>query len=51
MERLGKSGPDQAPQIRTRTVTVGARGPTPRTVEVPEGIDPVSSGSGGNPGQ
>ena len=40
MERLGKSGPDQAPQIRTRTVTVGTQGPTPRTVEVPEGIDP-----------
>ena len=40
MERLGRSGPDQAPQIRTRTVTVGEGGPTPRTVEVPEGIDP-----------
>ena len=40
LERLGKSGPDEAPPIRYRTVTVGARGPNPRTVEVPEGIDP-----------
>ena len=40
LERLGKSGPDQAPPIRTRTVTVGTKGPNPRTVEVPEGIDP-----------
>ncbi len=40
LERLGKKGPDKAPAIRTRTVTVGATGPSPRTVEVPEGIDP-----------
>ncbi len=40
LERLGKSGPDQAPPVRMRTVTVGAKGPSPRTVEVPEGIDP-----------
>ena len=38
LERLGKSGPDTAPPIRT--VTVGAKGPSPRTVTVPEGIDP-----------
>ena len=40
LKRLGKSGPDTAPPIRTRTVTVGAQGPSPRTVTVPEGIDP-----------
>ncbi len=40
LERLGKSGPDQAPEIRTRTVTVGVNGPSPRTVAVPQGIDP-----------
>ncbi len=40
LERLGKAGPDQAPAVETRTATVGARGPSPRTVEVPEGIDP-----------
>ena len=40
MKRLGKDGPDTAPAVRTRTVTVGAKGPTPRTVTVPVGIDP-----------
>lgn len=40
LEKLGKSGPDTAPAIRYRTVTVGKTGPTPRTVRVPEGIDP-----------
>ena len=40
LERLGKDGPDTAPAIRTREVTVGARGPSPRTVRVPDGIDP-----------
>ena len=40
LRRLGKEGPDRAPAVRMRTVTVGAKGPTPRTVEVPEGIDP-----------
>ncbi len=37
---LGKDGPDAAPVVRLRTVTVGTTGPNPRTVEVPEGIDP-----------
>jgi len=37
---LGKTAPDTAPPVRMRTVTVGKRGPTPRTVRVPEGIDP-----------
>ena len=40
LKRLGKSGPDAAPPIVTREVTVGVRGPNPRTVRVPEGIDP-----------
>ena len=40
LKRLGKSGPDSAPRVAYRTVTVGERGPSPRTVEVPEGIDP-----------
>ena len=40
LERLGKEGPDTAPPLNMRTVTVGQRGPSPRTVEVPEGIDP-----------
>ena len=40
MKRLGKAGPDPAPAVETRTVTVGAQGPTPRTVTVPVGIDP-----------
>ena len=40
LEKSGKAGPDDAPPINYETRTVGARGPTPRTVEVPEGIDP-----------
>lgn len=38
--RRGKSEPDTAPPIEERTVEVGTRGPNPRTVTVPEGIDP-----------
>ena len=40
LERLGKSGPDKAPALGRHTVTVGTRGPSPRTVSVPEGVDP-----------
>lgn len=40
LAKMGKSGPDQAPPVDMRTVTVGVRGPNPRTVEVPAGIDP-----------
>lgn len=40
LKRLGKDGPDQAPPLDMRTVTVGTRGPTPRTVDVPAGVDP-----------
>ena len=40
MARLGKDGPDSAPPLDRREVTVGIRGPSPRTVNVPAGIDP-----------
>ena len=40
MKKLGKSGPDEAPPIKYRDVEVGAQGSNPRTVRVPEGIDP-----------
>ena len=40
LQRLGKSGPDQAPAMGWRTVKVGTRGAHPRTVRVPDGIDP-----------
>lgn len=40
LTRLGKDGPDQAPPMNMQTVTVGTRGPTPRTVETPAGVDP-----------
>ena len=32
LKRLGKAGPDSAPAVRTRTVTVGAKGPSPEAV-------------------
>jgi hypothetical protein len=38
--RMGKSGPDKAPEINWRDVRVGTHGEHPRTVRVPEGIDP-----------
>ena len=47
LRRLGKNGPDTAPPVAMRTVTVGTQGAHPRTVEVPEGIDP---GFGHTPG-
>lgn len=40
LQKLGKAGPDDAPDDGTETVTVGTRGPTPRTVETPAGVDP-----------
>ena len=39
LRRLGKSGPDRAPALEMRTVTVGS-GASARTVTVPAGVDP-----------
>jgi hypothetical protein len=44
----GQSGPDAAPPIEWETKIVGKRGPFPRTVKVPKGIDP---GFAYNPGK
>lgn len=38
--RLGKAAPDMAPAIQWENKRVGVRGPSPRTVRVPAGIDP-----------
>ena len=41
LARLGKDGPDQAPETTWQEVTIGQRSPTgPHTVRVPNGIDP-----------
>lgn len=40
LKRMGKTEPDQTPAIVYKETTVGIRGPNPRTVSVPEGIDP-----------
>jgi len=40
LERLGKSGPDTAPTEILQDVLVGKNGPSPMTVETPEGVDP-----------
>ena len=41
LQRLGKSGPDQAPEVNLVERTIGQRSLNgPRTVRVPEGIDP-----------
>lgn len=40
IERLGKRGPDRAPDENPQESTVGARGPAPRTVTTPAGVDP-----------
>lgn len=41
LERLGKSGPDQAPVVKLVEHTIGQRSALgPRQVSVPEGIDP-----------
>lgn len=50
LERLGKSSPDQAPEIEYEEKRVGVTGPNPRTVIVPKGIDPgfaYAPGAGG----
>lgn len=38
--RQGKEGPDKAPPLEMEEQTVGVRGASPRTVQVPRGIDP-----------
>lgn len=41
LARLGKSGPDRAPEVEMVERTIGQRSPNgPRTVRVPRGIDP-----------
>ena len=41
LQRLGKTGPDTAPEIRWETKVIGKRSPLgPRVVQTPEGIDP-----------
>ena len=41
LQRLGKTGPDQAPEVNLVERTIGQRSLNgPRTVRVPEGIDP-----------
>lgn len=41
LKRMGKDGPDPAPPVVMETVVIGQRSPGgPRTVQVPEGIDP-----------
>ncbi len=40
LRKLGKDGPDTAPAITWREHVIGKDGPTPRTVQVPDGIDP-----------
>ena len=48
LARMGRDGPDSAPPLNVREERIGVRGPNPRTVRVPEGIDP---GWGYNVGQ
>ena len=48
LKGLGKDGPDRAPAIDWQTKIVGANGPNPRAVQVPNGIDP---GWGYTPGR
>ena len=40
LRRQGKTAPDRAPDIEYVTEVVGIRGPSPRTVSTPVGIDP-----------
>lgn len=40
LKALGKDVPDTAPPFELEERTVGIRGPNPRTVKVPKGIDP-----------
>lgn len=40
LKKLGKAGPDKAPDDGMEEVTVGKRGPNPMTVTTPAGVDP-----------
>lgn len=40
LRAMGKVGADQAPDVPEREITIGATGPAPRTVTIPDGIDP-----------
>lgn len=40
LKSLGRTRPHKAPAVHHREVTVGSNGPSPRTVSVPEGVDP-----------
>lgn len=40
LRRRGKDGPDTAPPVEWETRRIGTRGPNPRTVRVPKGVDP-----------
>ncbi len=48
MKRLGKTGPDPTPTDGDELVTIGQRGPNPRVVQTPVGVDP---GFGYTPGR
>jgi hypothetical protein len=48
LKKEGKAGPDQAPPIEMEEKIVGQKGPTPRLVRTPKGIDP---GFGYQPGE
>lgn len=47
-EKLGKTGPDEEPEVEWEERVVGKNGSAPRTVRVPKGIDP---GFAYNPGK
>lgn len=40
LKKLGKTGPDPAPDDGMEDVTVGKRGPTPQVITTPVGVDP-----------
>lgn len=48
LEKQGKTGPDEAPEVEWEERVVGKNGSAPRTVRVPVGIDP---GFAYNPGK
>lgn len=48
LKKEGRDGPDQAPPVEVEEKIVGQKGPTPRLVRTPKGIDP---GFGYQPGE